>query len=138
MNRGLSPEQIRVMTRRAFWIFPLFILFMSYSYLAYEQGTPFFFQAEIHESGTYTLLETIFYFDHFILSLMSCSPYAVDDYFSINSSDIDHSIKRPAIQGRSFVINLNHSTTCRKFKIDGHAHIGFCFRFAPPASWDIG
>lgn len=84
MKRTLSPEKMRVIAQRALWLFPLFILFISYSYLAYEQGTPFFFNAHIHESGTYTLLETVFYFDHFIreipVSVLTACVVAISFY----------------------------------------------------------
>jgi hypothetical protein len=70
VNRILSYKKRQVVIHRAFWLLPLFILFISYSYLAYELDTPFLFYAHIHESGRYTLLETIFYFDHFIREIL--------------------------------------------------------------------
>lgn len=84
MKKTVSYEKMRVITRRAFWLFPLFILFISYSYLAYELGTPFFFNAHIHESGTYTWLETVFYFDHFVreipVSVLTAGMVAISFY----------------------------------------------------------
>ena len=87
---------MRVMTQRALWLFPMFILFISYSYLAYELGTPFLFHAHIHESGTYTLLETVFYFDHFIreipISVLTACMVAISFY--LFSPLPEHDVRR--------------------------------------------
>lgn len=44
---------------------PVTVLVLSYLYLAVEYQTLFLFNLKVHESGKYTLLQTMFYFDHF-------------------------------------------------------------------------
>lgn len=45
---------------------PLAILALAYAWLAVRYGTPWLWEVRVHESGLYTLRETIFYFRHFL------------------------------------------------------------------------
>ena len=47
-------------------VLPLLTYIASYSYLAYYHGKFFIFNTIIHEGGTYSLLQTIFYASHFL------------------------------------------------------------------------
>ncbi|MGE0126737.1 MAG: hypothetical protein AB7U82_01435 [Blastocatellales bacterium] len=45
---------------------PLAILAFAYVWLAIDHGAPWLWEVNVHESGRYTLRETIFYFNHFL------------------------------------------------------------------------
>ncbi|MFQ6104616.1 MAG: hypothetical protein ACE5OP_10030 [Candidatus Glassbacteria bacterium] len=47
-------------------LIPAAVLTVSYIYLAFFHGTPFLLFKTIHENGRLSLLETIFFFDHFL------------------------------------------------------------------------
>ncbi len=45
---------------------PLVILALAYAWMAVDHGALWLWDVKVHESGRYTLRETIFYFDHFL------------------------------------------------------------------------
>jgi len=45
---------------------PLTILALAYAWLAVDHDTPWLWNVKVHESGRYTLRETVFYFGHFL------------------------------------------------------------------------
>ncbi|MGH9934930.1 MAG: hypothetical protein ACREAM_01720 [Blastocatellia bacterium] len=45
---------------------PLTILALAYAWLAADHGTLWLWDVKVHESGCYTLRETVFYFGHFL------------------------------------------------------------------------
>jgi hypothetical protein len=45
---------------------PLSILAIAYAWLAVNHGEPWLWDVTVHESGRYTLRETVFYFRHFL------------------------------------------------------------------------
>lgn len=57
---------------RFFLIFPILVLTFSYFYLCFEYNKLNVFFEIIHENKKYTLVETIFYFDHFVREIVIC------------------------------------------------------------------
>jgi hypothetical protein len=45
---------------------PLAVLALAYAWLAVDRGALWLWEVNVHESGRYTLRETIFYFNHFL------------------------------------------------------------------------
>jgi hypothetical protein len=56
----------RVFDLRALLYLPLCVYVLSYAYLAWYHGKVFLFDTVVHEGGTYTLLQDIFYASHFL------------------------------------------------------------------------
>jgi hypothetical protein len=54
------------MTRRLLFGIPAVVLAVSYLWLAIDHRTPFLWSVTVHESGRYTLGQTIFYLSHFL------------------------------------------------------------------------
>lgn len=54
------------MIRRLFFVIPALVLAASYLWLALDRGTPLLWSVIVHESGRYTLGQTIFYLSHFL------------------------------------------------------------------------
>ena len=59
------------------WLLPLFTYVLSYIYLAWYHHKIFLFFTVIHEGGTYTFLQTLFYASHFLghvpmLTVLAC------------------------------------------------------------------
>ncbi len=65
-----------------FLVVPLVVLSISYLYLSLEYQTLSLFSVKLHESGKYTLLQTILYFDHFVREIPTGIVYA----FSVSVS----------------------------------------------------
>ena len=54
------------MNERLLIAIPLCTYLVSYLYLAYYHGKVWLFNTTVHEGGTYTLLQTMFYVSHFL------------------------------------------------------------------------
>lgn len=71
--RNRSLERVRDhLLLVALWGLPTTILLSSYAYLAFEHNALNLFNVVVHESGSYTLLETILYTRHFIREVPIC------------------------------------------------------------------
>jgi hypothetical protein len=56
---------------------PAAILALCYAWLALDRGTPWLWDVPVHESGRYTLRDTIFYFGHFLREIPTDIVYAL-------------------------------------------------------------
>lgn len=78
----MSFENNRIIINRTLWIIPVIVISMSYLYLSLEYKSILLFSAKVHESGRYTLLQTIMYFDHFAREI----PVSIMNAFSVSVS----------------------------------------------------
>jgi hypothetical protein len=69
-------------------LFPLLVWGASYLFLVREFKTWNLLNVKIHESGRYTFLGTVFYFNHFLRELPIDTLYALSIYFSYSSLQI--------------------------------------------------
>ena len=58
--------RIRILNPIYLMLLPFAAYLISYLYLAYYHGNIFIFNTIVHEGGVYSLLETTFYFSHFL------------------------------------------------------------------------
>ncbi|MEX2529308.1 MAG: hypothetical protein WD960_00920 [Gemmatimonadota bacterium] len=61
----------------ACWSIPLLMLAGSYAWLAMDHGTVRLWSVVVHESGRYTLGETVLYFSHFLREVPTVVAYAL-------------------------------------------------------------
>lgn len=59
---------VRLVAVLLFWI-PALLFLGAYLWLAFDHGTLWVFPAIVHESGDYSLLQTVLYFRHVIREL---------------------------------------------------------------------
>lgn len=81
-NIVMSAENSRIIISRVFWVFPVIVIFISYIYLSLEYKSLFIFSSKVHESGKYTLVQSMMYFDHFTREI----PVSVMNALSVSVS----------------------------------------------------
>jgi hypothetical protein len=78
------------------------VLLLSYGYLSFEYKTLFLFTVKVHESGKYTLLQTILYFDHFVreipVAAMNALSVSLSFYLFTPLAGISSSLQRRSFQ----------------------------------------
>jgi hypothetical protein len=55
---------------------PLLLLALCYAWLALDRGSTFLWSVQVHESGRYTLRDTVLYFEHFLREIPTDLAYA--------------------------------------------------------------
>ncbi|MEW6107768.1 MAG: hypothetical protein AB1632_01165 [Nitrospirota bacterium] len=87
-----------------YWWFlsiPVLILSLSYIFLAVEHNNLNLLFTKVHESGRYTLIETILYFDHFSREILICVitalAFAISFYIHVPLDNINTSSVRKAM-----------------------------------------
>jgi hypothetical protein len=74
---GDEPERIRRLIIAACFAIPAVVLVASYVWLALDHGTLLLWDVVVHESGRYTLGETVLYFGHFLREVPIAVAYSL-------------------------------------------------------------
>ena len=87
----------RTPRRKILLFLPVSVYAVSYLYLAGYHGDIFLFDNLVHEGGTHTLLESIFYFSHFLGHVPVHTVLAlvfVGTFLSLTGPDLETPLKR--------------------------------------------